>query len=253
MRLFVFSDVHANLEALEAVFAAADGLYDRCICLGDVVGYGANPNETTEYVRARADVVVRGNHDRACSVLDGIENFTPMAAESARWTHEQLTEESRRWLAELPRGPLISFGLEIAHGSPIDEDEYVVSRTQAQASLAAIEDSVCMIGHTHLQGGFINCNTLQPLLASQWTLSPQNTNGPSHEVVTLDRKCKYLVNPGSVGQPRDGDWRAAFLIYDEDSREIAFHRVPYALEATQEKIRAAGLPERLATRLSHGR
>src|SRR6185312_5342357 len=168
MRVLIYSDVHANLEALTAVIGAAQGLYDATVCLGDVVGYGGSPNQASDWVRAHTPSLIRGNHDRACASLDGITWFNPAAAAAARWTHNILSPDNSDWLRGLLRGPQPSMELGpdhvLVHGSPLDEDEYLVEPVQAAACFAATTPAVHWFGHTHLQGGFeLASDTIVPL------------------------------------------------------------------------------------------
>ncbi|MGB8890256.1 MAG: metallophosphoesterase family protein [Candidatus Korobacteraceae bacterium] len=255
MRLLLLSDIHANIEALEACLAAAPA-YDRVVNLGDIVGYNASPNEVCERVRAMGCPVVRGNHDRACSGLSSLAEFNMVAAMSARWTQITLQPDHLDWLRNLPRGPLRPDefpGLEFVHGSPRDEDEYVLNNTTAGVDfhLPGHADKI-FFGHTHLQGGFVCRNDkTQPI-------TPQYASGNGVELcrIMLTAGERYLINPGSVGQPRDNDWRAAFAVYESNgdtSANVTYYRVPYDVQQAQSRIIAANLPERLATRLKLGR
>jgi diadenosine tetraphosphatase ApaH/serine/threonine PP2A family protein phosphatase len=255
MRLLLLSDIHANLEAMEACLAVAPA-HDLLVNLGDVVGYNASPNEVCERVRAMGGTIVRGNHDRACSGLTDLSEFNLIAAMSARWTQVTLLPEHLEWLRTLPQGPLRRDDLpsaEFVHGSPRDEDEYVLNASTAGANLRAPghADRI-FFGHTHLQGGFAFENgrvrNLTPIFATGEDVVEYT--------MPLARGERYLINPGSVGQPRDGDWRAAFALYERDGDApgaVTFYRVPYDVDATQQRIIASNLPERLATRLKLGR
>ena len=255
MRALVLSDIHANLEALEACLAAAPQ-HDVVANLGDIVGYGANPNEVAERSRKLSRVLVRGNHDRACTGLGGIEQFNPIAALAAMWTQQALTPENLQWLRTLPAGPeaLPVNGSEqraiCVHGSPLDEDEYLISLQDAMDVLMRSNIHLTFFGHTHLQGGFA-------LGAAQGAavLKPPFRSRDEAEsyTLTLESETRYLINPGSVGQPRDGDWRAAFALFDSSQATLTYYRVPYDIRTAQEKIRAANLPPRLATRLQDGK
>ena len=251
MRILVLSDIHGNLDALEACLAYA-GPYDTVVNLGDIVGYGANPNEVIERSRNLGKHFVRGNHDKASSGLMDLKDFNPIAGLAALWTRDQLTPENLEWLRALPAGPIQIPGVpevQFVHGSPIDEDEYVVTLHDALAPLSALPVSVTFFGHTQLQGTFSFKTT-----AGDAYRPPYNTIGQSEtSMLALKRDVRYLVNPGSVGQPRDGDWRAAFAIFDTDKWVVTFHRVPYNLKNAQDRIVAANLPQRLATRLAAGR
>ena len=251
MRALLLSDIHSNLEALEACLAAAPA-YDVVVNLGDIVGYGASPNEVIERSRELGKFFVRGNHDKAVCGLIDIKDFNPVAALASSWTRNQLTEENLDWLRSLPQGPLQIEGLsdtQFVHGSPIHEDEYVVNVGDAVAPLLVSPITITFFGHTHLQGSF--------------TLSGDHVEAvhPAYRTVgqiessqfPLKKDLRYLVNPGSVGQPRDGDWRAGFAVFDSDAGIVAFYRVPYNLKIAQDRILAADLPARLATRLAAGR
>jgi len=251
LRILLVSDIHANLEALEATLAAAPS-FDMVVNLGDIVGYGASPNDVTARVRDLGKIFVRGNHDKAATGVMDIDDFNPMAASAAIWTRNQLTPENLEWLRALPRGPvsLPDFPqVQLVHGSPNDEDEYVVSLGDALAPLITLSTPLTFFGHTHLQGGFFVSDS------SADGLRPEYQTVGQAESVALQLKpgARYLINPGSVGQPRDGDWRAAFAVFDTDAQLVHFHRTPYNLKAAQDRIFAAKLPARLATRLAAGR
>ncbi len=249
MRALILSDIHANLQALDAVLAHAPA-YDVVWNLGDIVGYGGNPNEVIERSRALGPLIVRGNHDRACCGLTDVEGFNPVASRAARWTQCVLSAEHLSWLRHLDSGPVTpEAGISCAHGSMRDEDEYVLSPREAHDSFAVVATPVNFFGHTHLQGGFASDGY-------QWyRLTPDyfTHDDPEEWVLQLSSGARYMLNPGSVGQPRDGDWRAAFAIYDTEQRTLTFHRVPYDLRTAQESIIRAGLPDRLAFRLRDGR
>ena len=254
MRILLLSDIHSNLEALTAVLAAAPG-HDAVWNLGDLVGYGANPNEVIDRARDAGTVFVRGNHDKACSGMGGIEDFNPIAGRAARWTSCVLTREHTEWLSQIPAGPIMPDGPEVScvHGSPLDEDEYLLTVRDAWMPLTRATTRINFFGHTHMQGGFATNG-------EEWfRLSPQydSRNGFVDYELPLRNGARYLINPGSVGQPRDGDWRAAFAIYESEEGgegpRVTFYRAPYDVKQAQERIVAAGLPDRLATRLRDGR
>jgi predicted phosphodiesterase len=235
----ILSDIHANREALEAVLADARGQYDRIVCLGDLAGYGADPNFAVDWARANVSAIVRGNHDKLCAGLESFYSYRPAARTAAEWTVNELTAENRTYLERLPRGPLPYEGFDLVHGSPRDEDEYLMSTGDVAAIRNEIESPLSFFGHTHLQGGF---------LIARSNVKPIDR----HRVLELERHHTYLVNPGSVGQPRDGDPHAAYILYWAKERVVEFRRVAYDAAAAAGKIRAAGLPESLAARLMSG-
>jgi diadenosine tetraphosphatase ApaH/serine/threonine PP2A family protein phosphatase len=246
MRYLILSDIHANLDALEAVLAAAEGTWESVLVLGDLVGYGGEPNGVIERVRALNPLaIIRGNHDKAACGLEDASNFNQIARYAAVWTGEALTPENREYLRSLPSGPvLIDDHVEICHGSPFDEDHYIFDADDALRALEAGERQLCLFGHTHLPvvfqrqadnfGGFV-------------------PEGYDDTTIVLRPGIRYVVNPGSVGQPRDGDPRAAFATYDSESLSLLLKRVPYPVDAAQRRILVAGLPASLANRLAVGR
>jgi diadenosine tetraphosphatase ApaH/serine/threonine PP2A family protein phosphatase len=250
MRALIISDIHSNLEALHAVLAAAPP-HDVFWNLGDTVGYAANPNEVIDAVRKIDGISIRGNHDRACTSPEDRDDFSPIADRAVRWTRSVLTRDNNGWLERLPAGPLSPPGLDVScvHGSPLDEDEYLLSPDDAVFALQAATARITFFGHTHKQVGFASDREyifeLEPLYSSD--------DEEDEFEMPLRRGLRYLLNPGSAGQPRDGDWRAAFAIYDDERALFTWHRVPYDIAKTQESIRRAGLPDFLAERLSHGR
>jgi predicted phosphodiesterase len=251
VRILVLSDIHANLEALDACLAAAPA-FDQIVNLGDIVGYGASPNEVTERSRGLGKIFVRGNHDKAATGVMSLDDFNPMAAAAAIWTRNELTPENLEWLRVLPQGPvsLPEFPqVQLVHGSPNDEDEYVVSLGDALAPLIALSSPLTFFGHTHLQGGFFANGSSADGFRPEYRTVGQ----PESVSLQLKESSRYLINPGSVGQPRDGDWRAAYALFDSDAQVIHFHRAPYNLKSAQDRIFAAKLPPRLATRLAAGR
>jgi diadenosine tetraphosphatase ApaH/serine/threonine PP2A family protein phosphatase len=249
MRVLIVSDIHGNLQAFEAVLAAA-GTVDTLWNLGDTVGYGGNPNEVIERIRPLASVNVRGNHDRVCCGLTSAQGFNPIAAAAANWTHRKLTPENLEWVRAMPQGPIrASARVLCAHGSPLHEDHYIISMRDAWTPLQRMETEITFFGHTHMQGGFSQNE-------EEWEEDrPEYHASDVAEQSTMDVPVgtRHLINPGSVGQPRDGDWRAAFAIYDDQAERVTFCRVPYDVAGAQAAIRAASLPERLATRLGEGR
>ena len=247
MRYLVLTDIHANLEALETCLDDAQRRgYDATLVLGDLIGYGADPNAVIASIQALAPVaIVRGNHDKIALGLDEAEGFNPVARDAARWTFEALTPEYRRWLADLPQGPTIVDDLiEICHGSPYDEDAYIFDELDAIRGIKSSERPLCLFGHTHYPVTF------------EVAGAKLKGSGPASGAETLlemQPDTKYLLNPGSVGQPRDGDPRAAYAIVDATARRVELMRLVYPIERAQRKIIDAGLPEVLARRLAAGR
>lgn len=243
MRYGIISDIHGNLEALDAVLGAlsADQI-DAYLCLGDLVGYGANPNECLERVWALTPHVIAGNHDHAAIGLADLMYFNRSAAEAVLWTMQVLTRQGRQYLRELPlvlRQP----DLMAVHATPSKPEKwgYIFSLSQAAAEFRAFPEglAVCFIGHSH-----------DPMIV-------ESANGFCRIVPALycfqRPDARYLVNVGSVGQPRDGDPRAAHGVYDTTTGQIEIRRTGYDIPAAQKKIRKAGLPEFLAERLARGR
>ncbi len=247
MRYLVLTDIHANLEALDASIADARARgYDQTLVLGDLVGYGADPNAVVERVRSLKPIaVVRGNHDKVACGLEQAEGFNAVAKSAARWTLDVLIPEYREWLAALPPGPIdVDDVVQICHGSPFDEDAYIFDELDALRALKIANRQLCLFGHTHYPVTF--------------ELSPDGFDsvGPApaaEAVITLKPDAKYLMNPGSVGQPRDGDPRAAYAIVDTTRRCVELIRLKYPVEEAQAKVIRAGLPEVLAQRLAVGR
>jgi predicted phosphodiesterase len=240
VRVGVISDIHANLDALDTVLTAM-GPVDALWCLGDVVGYGAEPNECIERLREREAVCIAGNHDLAALGQISLDAFNADAAAAALWTGAALTPESRAWLSArtsvTAAGPVL-----LAHGSPYEPVwEYVTNGRVAARSLTCFDGALGLVGHTHVPSSFVQ----QPdgKIATEYRVEG--------DVVPLGR-ARLLANPGSVGQPRDEDPRAAYLILDSDAATLTWHRTSYPVAAAQEKILAAQLPVRLARRLAVG-
>jgi diadenosine tetraphosphatase ApaH/serine/threonine PP2A family protein phosphatase len=246
LRYLLLSDIHANADAFEAVLEHASGRWDRVLVLGDLVGYGAEPNLVVDRVRELApDVVIRGNHDKAATGLDDGSQFNHVARAAAMWTAAQLTPSNMEYLRALPMGPVeIDTVTEICHGAPFDEDHYIFDGNDAQMAFEAAAHALCLFGHTHLPAVF------RLLDGTMYGGAPE---GPEETRVPLQRGARYLINVGSIGQPRDGDPRAAYGVLDDESREVTMYRVPYAVDKAQERILSAGLPASLATRLGLGR
>lgn len=247
MRYLVISDIHANLEAFDTVMAEARPLnFDKVLLLGDLVGYGADPNKICERVRdLKPDALIRGNHDKVGSGVESPEGFNAVARNAIRWTFDQLTKDNREWLAALPAGPMVVDDvLEICHGTPFDEDAYVFDDLDALRALHAARVPLCLFGHTHVQ-------VAHYLSHDQFGLASSDDQRPL--TIALDEANRYLVNPGSVGQPRDGDPRAGFAIVDSTAKEVTLYRVEYPIAKAQARILEEGLPDVLATRLALGR
>ena len=247
MRYLVLTDIHANLEALDTCLADARARgYERTLVLGDVVGYGPDPNEVIERIQALEPVaIVRGNHDKVACGIERPEGFNVVAKNAALWTLAALTPDHRDWLAALPEGPIpVDPLIEICHGSPFDEDAYIFDELDVIRALKVSERPLCLFGHTHY------------LISWELSTDATDSNGPSATrdlQITLRDGFKYLVNPGAVGQPRDGDARAAYGIVDTSGPHVEMIRLEYPVEQTQAKIIKAGLPEVLAQRLGVGR
>ena len=247
MRLLILSDLHANLTAFEAALAAASGRWDAAVCLGDVVGYGPDPIGVSEKIQGLTKETIRGNHDKAVAGIMSSEDFNPVAKIAVDWTREQLSPHLMQWLAELPAGPRRSEGVVLIHGAFQDEDEYVFTPAQALEGLLDSSTTLSFFGPTHHQGGFsyhdsdIEVRPLRP------------RNSESFSALHLEPGYKYLLNPGSIGQPRDGDPRAAFAIADLEHNVVEFWRVPYDIPAVQSRMYDASLPEPLIHRLTLGR
>jgi len=240
MKYAIISDIHANLEALDATLKQIDKLsVDKIICLGDIVGYGANPNECVERIRQRKIDSIIGNHDAVACGKTEPDNFNPVAKDAAIWTRSSLTEENKKFFSELPESRLVDDFL-IVHGAISDPDHYIFTAYDALIEFNLMKkQSVCFFGHTHVRTYYMF----------------QNDSSTSHYdyEFKIDAKAKYLINPGSVGQPRDRDPRASFLVYDMEKRTVEFTRVEYDISSAQKKIVEAGLDRRLAERLSFGR
>jgi predicted phosphodiesterase len=247
MRFLILSDIHANLTAFEAALSVVEGRWERVVCLGDVVGYGPDPNEVIDRVRTMGALTIRGNHDKAASGIGDAEDFNPVARAAAIWTRQQLRSENLKFLQELPQGPLVADGIAMVHGAYHDEDEYVFAPAQALDGLIESPSAVTFFGHTHFQGGFSYRDTKLEVIQ----LRPEP--GANFSALRVEPSIRYLLNPGSIGQPRDGDPRAAFAIADLDHGVVEFWRVPYDVEAVQQRMEKAGLPESLILRLSFGR
>lgn len=246
MRYLILSDIHANVDALKAVLDHARGEWDSIVCCGDIVGYGPDPNAATEWTAANAAVVVRGNHDKGAVGLADLEDFSPNARAACLWTASVLTPGNVSWLRSLPRGPLDHAEFQIAHGSPADEDEYVMSLVEARPIFQLLKTGLLFFGHTHVQGAWVR--------EERRYFAIQRPRADRERLdIQLQPDGVYLINPGSVGQPRDTDPRAAYAIFDSNSKVVQLRRCAYDHFAVLEKIRRAGLPTILGERLAVGR
>ena len=240
MRYAVIADIHGNLEALQAVLA--DIKEQKCthvVCLGDVVGYGANPKECLDIIRGMNIPVVKGNHDEYIGVDVNPDGFNDAAAEAVTWSRAQLTEDDRKWLRELKYFRLVA-NFSIVHAT-LDAPQrwgYVFEKLEAAASFTYQNTQVCFFGHTHVPVAFIR---------------DTGVRGGTYSKFRVEAGKKYFVNVGSVGQPRDGNPKSAYVIYDLTQQTIELRRLDYPIAEAQRKIRAAGLPERLAERLASGK
>jgi diadenosine tetraphosphatase ApaH/serine/threonine PP2A family protein phosphatase len=245
MKIAIISDIHGNLEALEAVLRdiAAEGCA-RTYCLGDVVGYGPAPNEVCARLRELNIETIQGNHDEAAALDIPLSEalLNPLAYKSLLWTRRVLSRDHRRWLRERPRQiDIPEFKARLCHANPQNplEWEYVRSRFQAWQILEAQEQLVCFIGHTH-----------RPFVWELLMAGVVTEQRP--EIITLDPASRYLMNVGSVGQPRDGDPRCSYAIVDQAAQTVEFRKVPYPVSITQQRMREQSLPDKLAERLTLG-
>jgi diadenosine tetraphosphatase ApaH/serine/threonine PP2A family protein phosphatase len=246
LRVAILSDIHSNRQALEAVLAAVEEAnLEETWCLGDLVGYGADPDVCTALVRERCNVCLVGNHDLALLGAIDIKTFSDGAAAAVEWTRQNVNQDTLDFLAALePAGSREGVGL--FHASPRDPVwEYVLSTDQAEAGFEVMEERIGLIGHSHIALFFFH----PPRARLGDTQGSQTEDGAEIELA----EGEWLLNPGSVGQPRDGDPRAAWLELDTEAGTARWHRVDYDIEAAAAAIRAAGLPETLAERLEVGR
>ena len=246
MRYLILSDMHSNWEAFRVVLRKARRKgFGAYLVLGDLVGYGAAPNQVVEAVRdlPRKVYTVRGNHDKVVASIDSGESFNDAALQAARWTGDRLSETNFRFVRELPEGPRpVSDGLAICHGSPLDEDAYVFSDFDAYSIFSATSTRLTFFGHTHVPSLFC---------LKSGGIEVRLLRGETGRI-ELDPEARYLINPGSIGQPRDRDPRAAYMTYDSDRDVVRWYRLRYPIRKAQKRIREAGLPEVLAERLSVG-
>lgn len=240
MRFAILSDIHSNLEALEAVLA--DAKSQGCthfVCLGDIVGYNANPKECLKIIQDLECPVVKGNHDEQVSIASSTEGFNELAEEAIDWTRAQLSADDKAWLADLRLTRQVR-DFTIVHATLDTPGQwgYVFNDLDASASFTYQHTSLCFFGHTHWPTAFVREDNVRRIAVGQ---------------IILSARKRYFINSGSIGQPRDRDWRAAYGIFHTDRQVVEERRVKYDLETAQRKIRAAGLPDRLADRLAVGR
>jgi diadenosine tetraphosphatase ApaH/serine/threonine PP2A family protein phosphatase len=249
MRTLVLADIHSNIEALDAVlFAAATLSVDRTVVLGDLVGYNGAPQEVLRRLESLAPIMtVRGNHDKVCAGLEPAVMFSPLAREAIEWTRRVLAPPFLTRLAELRKGPLmLSDTIELCHGAPFDEDFYVQDALDARRALESSSARICLNGHTHVPAIYRTAGF------SVRDETPFELDVPEVAIVPWPQKGRTLINVGSVGQPRDGDPRAAFGVLDERAETIELRRVEYNVAGAQRRIIEAGLPVFLAERLEAG-
>lgn len=225
--------------------ADAEGQYEQIVCCGDIVGYNPEPAQVLDWAKANCTHVIRGNHDKVIAGIDDLEWFNEVAQAAAIWTMDVLSGEQLGYLRELAKGPVGVDSFQIWHGSPGDEDEYVTNSREAAPQFASMRATLGFFGHTHLQGGFFSTHGRVGVI-------PQVKTNQHERVLELEPEVVYMINPGSVGQPRDRDPRAAYVLYDPERRLVTFRRVPYPARLTAAKLKAAGLPDMLGMRLLVG-
>lgn len=245
MRYLVFTDIHGNMEAFHAVLKFVQKKkIDHYLFLGDLVGYGASPNEVVQKLLTLKPLsLVRGNHDKAVSGLDSVQTFNPIAASAIYWTKSRITKKNFDYLYKIKKSPeVVHETITICHGAPFDEDYYIFGEFDAAEAFSYFQTPVCFFGHTHF-----------PFVYAEKDQIVEGTflEGRSNEV-KLEKGVHYLINPGSVGQPRDRNPMAAFAIYDSDARTVKFYRVEYDIAEAQRKIHEQNLPSALAERLTLG-
>jgi predicted phosphodiesterase len=245
MKYLIFSDIHGNLEAFEALLGFIKRKkIDKYLFLGDIVGYGASPNEAIQTLKQlRPIYAVRGNHDKAVSGYEPLEAFNPVAASAIQWTKKNISKKSLNYLYRLKKGPLIiDKNITICHGAPFDEDYYIFGDFDAAEAFYYIKTPICFFGHTHFPVIYkLKNNMIEGLLVQG-----------KRKSIKLEKNIKYLINPGSIGQPRDRNPSLSFAIFDSKLMQIIFFRIQYDVEKAKKKIINANLPPTLAERLSLG-
>jgi predicted phosphodiesterase len=245
MKYFIFTDIHGNLEAFLAVLKfARRRKIDHFLFLGDMVGYGASPNEIIQKIQLLKPIsIIRGNHDKAVCEIDNVKTFNPIAASAIHWTQKTLKKSNLNYLKRLKQGPqIVNEEITICHGAPFDEDHYIFGEFDAAEAFLHIKTQICFFGHTHfpflytekdhfVEGTFITGNTSE---------------------IKIEKDVRYLINPGSVGQPRDRNTRTSCAVYDSKQKKIKFYRIEYNIAEAQKKILDAELPAALAERLGLG-
>lgn len=240
MKFAILSDIHSNLEAFQTVLADIQSqAVTQIVCLGDVVGYHANPRECLQIIRDQNILCVKGNHDEYCSTENHLDGFNPHAAEAVHWTRQQLSDEEKQWLRELKYSRMAA-NFTMVHAT-LDAPErwgYVFDKLAAAASFPYQNTQMCFFGHTHVPVAFMRDTVVR---------------GGTYSKFKVDPAKKYFINVGAVGQPRDNNPKSAYVIYDMDAQTIELRRLEYDIASAQKKILDAGLPERLAERLAFGR
>ena len=245
MRYLIFTDIHGNVEAMNTVLEFAEKQeIDHYLFLGDIVGYGASPNKVMEKLQSLEPIsLIRGNHDKAVCELETIKSFNPIAASAILWTQDNISDQNREFLTSIQTGPVrVEDKVTICHGAPFDEDFYIFGEFDAAEAFLHFETQLCFFGHTHFPFIYTENDHIV-----EGTFIPENTNW-----VKLEKGVRYLINPGSVGQPRDRNSKAACAVYDTSKNEMEFHRMEYDIGAAQNKIIAAKVPQALADRLALG-
>ena len=246
MRYLIFSDIHSNLEALEAMLGwSKRKRIDKYVMLGDLVGYAASPNQVVNLVRKlRPLEIIRGNHDKVAAGVESGEDFNAAALRAATWTNGKLTKPNLGFLHDLSKGPRrVDEQFVICHGTPFDEDAYMFSEYDAMQAFASFEGEICFFGHTHIPRIYVQNGSggvgFAPILGDE-------------SRIELQKGYRYLINPGSVGQPRDRNPKISFAVFDSEKRTFTVYRRPYSIERAQSKIERAALPQVLSARLSVG-